>query len=81
MSMGKRSSEEMWQVSPDRCDATTHVRYFCATVHAMAELTVYEKRTCTTCKKLAVLLEERGIDFVERVLELLDDQEAPCPSR
>ena len=32
----------------------------------MAELTVYEKRTCTTCKKLAALLEERGIDF-ERV--------------
>jgi arsenate reductase (glutaredoxin) len=29
----------------------------------MAELMVYEKRTCTTCKKLAVLLEERGIDF------------------
>src|ERR671923_792676 len=24
---------------------------------------VYEKRTCTTCKKLAALLEERGIDF------------------
>jgi arsenate reductase (glutaredoxin) len=32
----------------------------------MAELIVYEKRTCTTCKNLAVLLEERGIDF-ERV--------------
>jgi arsenate reductase (glutaredoxin) len=29
----------------------------------MAELMVYEKRTCTTCKNLAVLLEERGIDF------------------
>jgi arsenate reductase (glutaredoxin) len=29
----------------------------------MAELTVYEKRTCTTCQKLATLLEERGIDF------------------
>ncbi|HEX6654009.1 MAG TPA: ArsC/Spx/MgsR family protein [Thermoleophilaceae bacterium] len=29
----------------------------------MAELTVYEKRTCTTCKNLAVLLEERGIAF------------------
>ena len=29
----------------------------------MAELTVYEKRTCTTCRNLAVLLEERGIDF------------------
>ncbi len=32
----------------------------------MAELVVYEKRTCTTCKKLALLLEERGVDF-ERV--------------
>jgi arsenate reductase len=29
----------------------------------MAELLVYEKRTCTTCKNLAALLEERGIDF------------------
>jgi arsenate reductase len=32
----------------------------------MAELTVYEKPTCTTCRRLAALLEERGIDF-ERV--------------
>ena len=29
----------------------------------MAQLTVYEKRTCTTCKNLAVLLGERGIEF------------------
>jgi arsenate reductase (glutaredoxin) len=29
----------------------------------MADLMVYEKRTCTTCKNLAVLLEERGVDF------------------
>jgi arsenate reductase len=29
----------------------------------MADLNVYEKRTCTTCKNLAILLEERGIDF------------------
>ena len=29
----------------------------------MAELTVYEKRTCTTCRNLAALLEERGVDF------------------
>ena len=27
---------------------------------------VYEKRTCTTCKNLALLLQERGVDF-ERV--------------
>lgn len=29
-------------------------------------ITVYEKRTCTTCRRLAALLAERGIDF-ERV--------------
>jgi arsenate reductase (glutaredoxin) len=28
----------------------------------MAELTVYEKPTCTTCRRLAELLAERGID-------------------
>ena len=28
----------------------------------MAELTVYEKPTCTTCRKLFDLLTERGID-------------------
>jgi arsenate reductase len=32
----------------------------------MADITVYEKPTCTTCKNLVTLLEERGIDF-ERV--------------
>ena len=32
----------------------------------MAELTVYEKRTCTTCRRLAELLEARGVEF-ERV--------------
>ena len=26
-------------------------------------VTVYEKRTCTTCRRLATLLAERGIDF------------------
>ena len=29
----------------------------------MADLTVYEKPACTTCKKLATLLTERGVDF------------------
>lgn len=29
-------------------------------------VTVYEKRTCTTCRRLAALLAERGVDF-ERV--------------
>jgi arsenate reductase len=32
----------------------------------VAELTVYEKRTCSTCRRLAALLGERGVDF-ERV--------------
>jgi arsenate reductase (glutaredoxin) len=32
----------------------------------VSDLVVYEKPTCTTCRKLAALLEERGIDF-ERV--------------
>lgn len=38
---------------------------------------VYEKPTCTTCKKLAVLLRERGIDYesVEyHVLGLEEDE-------
>ncbi|HEX3693723.1 MAG TPA: arsenate reductase family protein [Solirubrobacteraceae bacterium] len=30
---------------------------------AMPELTVYEKPTCTTCRKLHALLSERGVDF------------------
>ena len=29
----------------------------------MAEVTVYEKRTCTTCRQLAELLDARGIAF------------------
>ena len=29
----------------------------------MAELLVYEKRTCSTCRKLAELLGARGIEF------------------
>jgi arsenate reductase (glutaredoxin) len=33
---------------------------------AVPDLIVYEKRTCTTCRKLAALLDERGIDY-ERV--------------
>ncbi len=32
----------------------------------VSELTVYEKSTCTTCRNLAQLLQERGVDF-ERV--------------
>lgn len=29
----------------------------------MAELTIYEKPTCTTCRRLAELLRERGVDY------------------
>jgi arsenate reductase len=32
----------------------------------MGDVTVYEKRACTTCRKLAELLQQRGIEF-ERV--------------
>lgn len=32
----------------------------------MEPITVYEKPTCTTCRRLVTLLDERGIDF-ERV--------------
>ena len=37
-------------------------------------LTVYEKPTCTTCRKLAKLLEEEGVDFerVNYTIEPLD---------
>lgn len=40
-------------------------------------ITVYEKRTCTTCRKLAELLAERGIDFdtVEYHVEGLTESE------
>ncbi len=32
-------------------------------VPAVSDVTVYEKRTCTTCRQLSELLTERGIDF------------------
>jgi arsenate reductase (glutaredoxin) len=40
-------------------------------------IVVYEKRTCTTCRELATLLAERGIDFeaVEYHVEGLDQDE------
>ncbi|HEX8742909.1 MAG TPA: ArsC/Spx/MgsR family protein [Thermoleophilaceae bacterium] len=43
----------------------------------MADLTVYEKPTCTTCRKLAALLTERGIDFdrVDYHVDPLDEHE------
>jgi arsenate reductase len=40
-------------------------------MRAMESLTVYEKPTCTTCRKLFSLLEERGVDF-ERVNYIVD---------
>ena len=40
-------------------------------------IVVYEKRTCTTCRKLATLLTERGIDFetVEYQVEGLSESQ------
>lgn len=40
-------------------------------------IVVYEKQTCTTCRKLAELLEERGVDFgrVEYHVEGLAERE------
>ncbi|HEX2160554.1 MAG TPA: ArsC/Spx/MgsR family protein [Thermoleophilaceae bacterium] len=40
-------------------------------------IVVYEKRTCTTCRNLAELLTERGIDFdrVQYHVEGLDERE------
>jgi arsenate reductase len=29
----------------------------------MTQITVYEKRTCSTCRSLSALLTERGVDF------------------
>jgi arsenate reductase (glutaredoxin) len=42
----------------------------------VSELTVYEKRTCTTCRRLAELLAERGVDFdrVEYHVEGISEQ-------
>lgn len=37
----------------------------------MSSITVYEKPTCTTCRRLSTLLSERGIDF-ERVDYFID---------
>ncbi len=42
----------------------------------MADTTVYEKSTCTTCKNLYTLLTERGVDFdrVEYQVEGLSEE-------
>lgn len=39
-------------------------------------LTIYEKPTCTTCRKLAALLKDRGIDF-ERINYIIDPPGVP----
>jgi arsenate reductase len=41
------------------------------------ELTVYEKPTCTTCRRLGVLLAERGVEFerVNYILEPLNEMQ------
>lgn len=41
----------------------------------MSDLTVYEKRTCTTCRKLSALLDERGVEAekVDYFVEPLDE--------
>jgi arsenate reductase len=42
----------------------------------MADVTVSEKRTCTTCRRLSELLTERGVDFarVEYQVEGLSEE-------
>ena len=43
----------------------------------MDQIRVYEKPTCTTCRKLAALLTERGIDFEQvdyHVFPLSEDE-------
>ena len=41
----------------------------------MTDLTIYEKRTCSTCRKLSALLAERGIESerVEYHVEGIDE--------
>jgi len=41
----------------------------------MADITVYEKRSCSTCRTLFTLLTERGIDFerIEYHVEGIDE--------
>jgi arsenate reductase len=43
----------------------------------MSEVTVYEKRTCTTCRQLAELLDARGVAFdrVDVHVEPLTEEE------
>ena len=41
----------------------------------MTDLTIYEKRTCSTCRKLSALLDERGIaaEHVQYHVEGIDE--------
>lgn len=45
-----------------------------------APLTVYEKPTCTTCRKLVALLREEGVDF-DRVNYMIDPFDEPTLRR
>jgi arsenate reductase len=42
----------------------------------MSELTIYEKRTCSTCRRLSELLDERGIaaEHVQYHVEGIDEK-------
>jgi arsenate reductase (glutaredoxin) len=55
-------SPTSYLTAPPRGERRRLVKAF-GSVNEVAELMVYEKRTCTTCKNLALMLEERGIDF------------------
>lgn len=43
----------------------------------MSEITVYEKPTCTTCRRLATLLSDRGVEFdsVNYFIEPLSEEQ------
>ena len=52
-----RDAWDIWD-SRDTWDTTANLMSF-----NTMKITVYEKPTCTTCKNLAVLLRDRGIDY------------------
>jgi hypothetical protein len=52
--------------------ATTRLVKACSSVNAMAELLVYAKRTWTTSRKLAALLEDLALIEAELLDELFD---------
>lgn len=46
--------------------------YLCGEFMARNKITVYEKPTCTTCRKLANLLRENGVDY-DKVNYFIDE--------